>query len=55
MVIFCRCQRAGRQELCQNTENQFKEKRGQNTIIFYPNEICDPLSQNNIPAGPDSK
>lgn len=46
---------AGRQELCQNTENQFKEKRGQHTIIYYPNEICDLLSQNNISADPDSR
>lgn len=39
----------------QNTENQFKEKRGHNTIIYYPNEIGDLLSQNNISADPDSR
>lgn len=30
-------------------------KRGQNTTIYYPNEICDLLSQNNISADPDSR
>lgn len=39
----------------QNTENQFKEKRGQNAIIYYPNEIGDLLSRNNISADPDSR
>lgn len=43
------------QELCQNSEIQFKEKRGQNTITFYLNEICDLLSQNNIPTDRDSR
>lgn len=44
-----------REQACKNTENQFKEKRGHNTIIYYPNEIGDLLSQNNISADPDSR
>lgn len=55
VLSFVLYQRTGTQELGQNTEIQFKEKRGQNTIIFYPNEICDLLSQNNIPTNRDSR
>lgn len=43
------------QEICQNTENQFKEERGQHTITYYPNEICDLVSQNNIAADPRNR
>lgn len=31
------------------------EKRGQDTNIRHPNEICDLISENNILADPDSR
>lgn len=50
MIIVCLLLENRHVRALSTIENQVKEKRGQNTISCYPNEMYDLLSQNNIPA-----